>query len=195
MANINQPRGFVPVRYKDGRPYNGEATRYYKDTTANMVIAVGDPVIRVANSSDPQGGPEITRATTGAAVTGVVVGIEPNLNDLSKQGYLSATDVGYVFVADADDLLFEVQEGGVGSALAVTNIGDHIDSVAALDGDTVRGLSKYQIDNNAVATDNTWRIEALSPREGNTVGQYAKWLVSKNLSTEVNASATTRTEV
>lgn len=195
MANVNTPRGFTPVCYVSGAPYNGACNRYYKDTTANTVIAVGDPVIRVTNSSSPDGFPEIVRATTGAAITGIVVGIEPVLNDLSKQGYLSATDVGYVLVADDPNLLFEVQEGGTGTALAVTNIGEHIDAVAAIDGDTVIGRSKYEIDKGALATGNTFRIERLSQVPGNGVGLYAKWLVSVNLSTEVNASATNRTEV
>lgn len=195
MANVNAPRGFTPVCYRSGAPYNGAANRYYKDTTANMVISVGDPVIRAASSSSPDGYPEITRATTGAAITGVVVGIEPKMSNLSQQGYLTATDVGYVLVADDPNLLFEVQEGGSGTQLAVTNIGDHIDSVTALDGDTTIGRSKYQLDNNAVATDNTWRLEGLSHRADNEVGQYAKWLVSANLHTEVNASATNLTEV
>lgn len=194
MANSNQPRGFTPVKYRDGRPYMGEARRFYKDTTAG-VIGVGDPVIRVTSSSDPLGYPEIVRATTGAAVTGVVVGIEPVLGNLSQVGYLAAADTGYVLVATDPGLLFEVQEGGSGTALAVTDIGKHIDSVTALDADTTIGRSKYQIDNGAKATDNTWRIEELVHRDNNAVGTYAKWLVSINLSTETNASATTETEV
>lgn len=194
MANRNAPRGFTPVKYLSGEVYNGIARRYYKDTTAG-VIAVGDPVIRVTASSDPLGGPEIVRATTGAAITGVVVGIEPDSSRQNQVGYLTAADVGYVLVADDPRLVFEVQEGGSGTQLAITDIGKHIDSVAAIDGDTVIGRSKYQIDNNAKATDNTWRIEGLVQRADNAVGQYAKWLVAANLHTEVNASATTLTEV
>lgn len=195
MANVNAPRGFTPVRYRSGMAYNGAANRYYKDTTANMVIAVGDPVIRVANSSSPEGYPEITRATTGAAITGVVVGIEPIVGNLDRSGHLTATDVGYVLVADDPNLIFEVQEGGTGTALAVTNIGDHIDSVTALDGDTTIGRSKYQIDKGALATDNTWRLERFVQRADNELGLYAKWEVSPNLHTEVNASATNLTEI
>lgn len=189
MANLNAPRGFVPVSV-DGKPYVSQVNRYWKDTTANMVIAVGDPVVRVASSSDPEGGPEITRATTGSYVTGVVVAIEPNRSDLSKVGYLSATDTGYVYVADDPRQYFEVQEGGSGTALAVTDVGKHIDSVTALDGNTTIGLSKYQIDNGAKATDNTWVIVKLSPRPDNAVGTYAKWIVKANLHTEANAGAT-----
>lgn len=195
MANVNSPRGFEPVMMSNGNPYTGQCRRYYKDSTANTVIAVGDPVIRVVSSSDPEGGPEIVRATTGAAITGVVVGIQQDISNLAKTNYLAATDSGYVFVADDPDTIFEVQEGGSGTALAITDIGKHIDSVTALDGDTTLGRSKYQIDNGAKATDNTWIIVGLSPKADNAVGTYAKWLVKANLHTEVNASATTRTEI
>lgn len=194
MANVNAPRGFEPIRYADGKPYTGQATRYYKDTTAG-IIGIGDPVIRVVSSSDPEGGPEIVRATTGAAITGVVVGIEPNRSDLAKNGYLAAADTGYVLVADDPYLLFAVQEGGSGTALAVTDVGKHIDSVTAINADTTIGRSKYQIDNNAKATDNTWVIVELLKRSDNEVGQYAKWVVQANLHTQVNASATNITEI
>lgn len=193
MANSDAPRGFSPVKYRSGVPYSGAARRYYKSATAG-IIGVGDPVIKVTNSSDPEGGPEIVRATTGAAITGVVVQIDPIRSDLSQR-HLASADTGYVYVADDPDLLFEVQEVTGGTALAVTNVGQHIDSVAAIDADTTTGRSKYEIDNAAVATDNTWIIEELVNRSDNVVGEHAKWLVSANLHTERNASATSRTEV
>lgn len=194
MANIDAPRGFTPVKYRSGKPYDGICRRYYKSATAG-ILGVGDPVIRVTNSSDPEGGPEIVRATTGAAITGVIVGFEATESDLEKVGYLASADTGYVLVADDPELLFEVQEVSGGTALAVTNIGEHIDSVAALDADTTIGRSKYEINNAALATDNTWRIEGLVQRPDNEVGEHAKWLVMANLHTEVNASATNLTEV
>ena len=194
MANVNQPSGFTPVRYMSGQPYVGASRRFYKDATAG-VIAVGDPVIRVTASSDPLGGPEIVRATTGSAVTGVVVAIEPVRTNLAQVGYLAAADIGYVLVADDPRLLFEVQEGGNGTALAVTNIGNCINAITAIDGDTVIGRSKMQIDNNALSSGNTFRLEELVATPDNTVGQYAKWLVSISLTTEENASASTKTNV
>lgn len=193
MANTVAPRGFRPVCDKSGRPFTGSGTLYYKDATAG-IIGVGDPVIRGTNSSDPDGGPEIVRATTGAAITGVVIGIAPNRADLSKK-HLAAADTGYVLVADDPDLLFAVQEVNSGTALAVTNIGEHIDSIAAVDADTTTGQSKYSIDNAALAADNTWRIERLVNKPDNAVGAAAEWLVSANLHTEVNASASTRTAI
>lgn len=194
MANVNAPRGFIPACYASGKPYNAPGNRYYKDASvANTVLAVGDPVIRV-ESTDPNGYPCVQRATTGAAATGVVQAIEVVPTDLSKQGSLGATDSGYIRVCDDPDVLYEVQEGGSGTQLAVAQLDKHIDSITAVDGDTLTGMSKYQIDNNAVATGNTWILRQLVDRPDNAVGQYAKWLVQLNLNTEVNASASNYSE-
>lgn len=189
VGNVDQPNGFTvhgPLLREN---------RYYKDTTANTVIAVGDPVIRVTNSSSPDGYPEIVRATTGAAITGVVTRVEPIRSDLNQHGYLSSSQVGYVYVADHPQQEFLVQDNGGATGIIVTNIGQHVDSVTALDGSTVLGRSKYEIDTEAIASDNTWRIERLYDAPGNAVGDNAKWIVKPNLHTEVNASATTLTEV
>lgn len=189
MANTNAPRGFTPIK----NPYGGlvAVNRYYAD--ASVILGVGDPVVRVASSSDPEGGPEVTRATTGSYVTGVVVGVEPIRSNLA-QNYKGTSDAVYLLVADDPDQEFEVQEGGSGTALAITDIGKHIDSVTALDANTTTGRSKYQIDNNAKATDNTWIIKRLVSRPDNAVGTYAKWIVQANLHTERNAGASERLE-
>lgn len=195
MANVNSPFGFKPVCYKDGKPYNGQARMYYKAATSAPIF-VGDPVIRIV-STNADGYPMIDRATTGAAVTGHVVGIVNNINDLTKAKYLAADDTGYVMVCDDPNVLLVVQEGGAGTALALAQIGKHIDAVAAVDGNTTTGNSNYQLDNNAVASGNTYRIEALvdAVAPGNTLGAYQKVIVAVNLSTEVNAGASNLSEV
>lgn len=194
MANVNAPRGFTPVCYASGKPYNSPGTRYYKDSAvANTVLSVGDPVIRVA-STDPNGYPCVQRATTGQKATGVIQGIEIVATDLSKQGTLAATDSGYLLVCDDPDVLYEVQEGGSGTALATAQLDKHINSITAIDGDTLTGRSKYQIDNNAVSTGNTWILRQLVDRPDNALGLYAKWLVQLNLNTEVNAGASNYSE-
>jgi len=194
MANVNSKNGFIPYCYKDGKPYTGQARTYYKAATSTAIF-VGDPVIRIV-SVDPNGYPAIDLATAGAAVTGHVVGIKINPDDLTKAKYLAAADTGYVEVCDDANVLLLAQEGGSGTALALAQIGKHIDGVAAT-GSTVTQTSGWQLDNNAVATGNTYRIEALAEAvmPGNTLGTYQKVLVAVNLSTEVNAGASTLSEV
>ena len=189
MANKDAPNGFTPINLLPDRVH-----RYYKDATAG-VIAVGDPVIRVANSSDPLGYPEIVRATTGAAITGVVIAVEPIVSNLSQFGHYKAADIGYLLVADYPLQEFIVQDNGGVTELAVIHIGEHIDSVTAIDADEVMGRSKYEIDTQARATGNTFRLERLYHIEDNDIGANAVWVVKPNLHTESNASATTLTEV
>lgn len=189
MANLNKPSGFTPINLLPDRVH-----RYYKDTSAG-IIAVGDPVIRGTNSSDPAGYPEIVRATTGGAITGVVIAVEPVRSNLNQFNYLAAADVGYVLVADYPFQEFIVQDNGGATGIIVTNVGQHVNSVTALNADSVIGRSKYQLDTEAISTGNTWRIERLYDQEGNDVGAYATWVVKANLHTEVNASATTLTEI
>ncbi len=186
MANLNAPRGFTPINLDWSRVH-----RYYK--SAAVILGVGDPVIRAANSADPAGYAAVTRATTGSAITGVVVAIEPDPTRTTK--HLASADTGYVLVADYHDQEFEVQDNGGASGLIVTQIGETINSITAIDASTVTGRSKYQIDTEAVSTANTWAICRLKDAPNNSVGANAIWIVKPNLHTEVNASAANVTNI
>lgn len=188
MANADTPRGLTPVHHRPDK-----YRRYYKGT-ASGIIGVGDTVIRLTNSADPEGRAEITRATAGAAITGVVVGIEPSRGDLSKL-HLASADTGYVLVDDNPDSLFSVQDNGGATAITIAMLGEHIDTVTALDANTTTGRSNLELDTEAKATGNTFRLERLMQREDNVVGDNAEWVVSVNLHTDANASATRKTEV
>ena len=188
MENADTPRGFRQLKQNTQK-----CNRYYKGTDAG-IIGVGDPVIRQADSADPEGYSEIVRATTGAAITGIVVAIEPTRSDLTQR-HLASADTGYVLVDDDPNSRFVVQDNGGATGLVVEDIGEHVDSVAAIDADTTTGISKYELDTEAQATGNTFRLERLLDRPDNTAGANADWVVSVNLHTEANASATNKTEV
>ena len=178
----------------DGKPYYGIGHKYYKGTTAG-ILTVGDPVIRLTASSDPLGGPEIVRSTTGNEITGVIVAIEPVRTNLAQVGYYNAADTGYLYVEDDPYVVYEVQEGNstgaAGTALTVANaVGQCINSCTAINGNTTIGRSKYNIDNSALGTSTyTWIIKGLVQRPDNAIGSFAKWLVQANKSTEINAAA------
>lgn len=191
MANLNAPRGFRPVQYAGGIPQNGRQTRYYVPSSVAHAVGVGDPVVRLTASSDPLGGPSCTLATVGTYISGVVVAVDANAGDLSKVGYLPASTGGYVYVNDDPTAVFEVQEGGSGTALTVaTAVGQCINSITIAYANTTIGSSVMQIDNGAVGTSTyTWIITGLVQSSDNAVGQYAKWLVKANLHTEAVAGA------
>lgn len=185
MANTQKLRGFIPVN-----PY-AKLHKYYK--SASVQLGIGDPVVRAANSGDPLGYAAVTRATTGAAITGVVVEVIP----LSTRDYpyLKSGDSGYVMVADDPHEEFRVQDNGGATGIIITNIGQHVDSVTAIDCNTTTGVSKYALDTEAIAADNTWVLVRKDDEPGNDVGAYCAWIVKANLHTEVNASATNVTEI
>lgn len=188
MANVNAPRGFVPVCDAHGNKYTAPGNRYYKGTTANTTIAVGDRVRRI-QSTDPNGFPEIVRASVGGVCTGIVQSIDVVVTNLDQQGYYTSTQTGYLNVCDDPQIIFAVQEGGSGTLLTVAAIGQYVDSIAGTS-DTTTGMSADLIDNNTLSTSSgEWRIVGLVQRPDNAVGQYAKWLVQRNESSEAVAGA------
>lgn len=190
--NINAPFGFAPIKYMHGGVYVGSCNKYYKAAGTGAMF-VGDPVVRAADSTDPAGGPMVTTFSSGA-ITGVIVAVEYTPELLTQVGYLSSAQAGYVYVCDDPNMHYEVMEGGSGTALAITNVGECINTVTTA-GNTVRGQSQMAIDNAALGTGGTWRIEKLAKDVGNGVGAYAKWIVSPSLSTEVNNSVKNLTDV
>lgn len=195
MANASSIRGFIPVCYTHGAAYTGAANIFYKASGTTYAIGVGDPVIRVTASADPNGGPQCDASAVGGAITGVVVGVVPSVLRPYQPAYLGTSDSGYLLVATDHNLLFMVQEAGAGTALAVTDIGTNINMITRASCDTNTGWSKMCIDNNAKAAGYTWAIKALANIPNNAVGQSAKWLVQASLHTEVNASAQNITNI
>src|SRR5688572_26923306 len=131
MANTNAPFGLRPVRYLDGRPYNG-AVDYYFATGATGVIAIGDPVVEAgsANSAEVNGFPPGSLPTCtialdgdGDPITGVCVGVLPATRD--SLTYREDSTDRVIAVARGPDLIFEVQADATGTALAVTDVGLH----------------------------------------------------------------------
>lgn len=189
--------GLKPVRHKDGSPYNGAANVYYVPSSDSTALFVGDPVI-IAGSGDADGVPSITRAAAGDRITGVVVGFAPlptgaaGADSGVNLGYRAASTADYVLVADDPTLLFECTEDAVGGALAVTDIGNNADLVAA-SGSTYTKKSGYAIDSSTKATTSAQvRIVAKSPIINNDLGSAdTVWLVSIVEATETPAAGTT----
>lgn len=194
MANLNAPNGFRVVNYAFGRgEYCGNVTKYWFN--GGSIIGTGDPVVRVTGSgvSDPQGiGSTIARqAGGGGYVTGHIVGFDPVPDALTEVGYMLSADTGYVYVADDPGMVLVVQEGGAGTALTTANIGQSINAISAVNADTTIGSSLMQLNNASVTTASTgtYIIVGLVQKADNAVGQYAKWLVRVNLSTEAVSGA------
>lgn len=194
MANLDAPTGLRPVRYKSGAPYNGAANVYNVPASDSTALYIGDPVI-IAGSADVNGVSTVTLADAGDRITGVVVGfshVPAATTDTGlTRGYRAADENDYVLVADDPDLLFEVQEDGVGGALAAADVGLNADLVAAA-GSTYTKRSGYELDSSTKATTSAQvRIHGFQPRVDNEIDTNAKVLVSIVESTQTPAAGTT----
>lgn len=187
MANANVARGLVPVRMADGSPYNGAVDIFYVPASDATALYKGDPVL-LAGSADAGGIASVTRATAGGAITGVVVGFTDAVS--MTAGFRAASTNSYVLVAHGQDTLFEIQEDGVGGAIAAADIGLNADFIVAA-GNSFSKQSGVMLDTSTKATTVTLplRIRGLAQRPDNEMGTNAKVLVTLNNTTETPGTA------
>ena len=196
MANISKIRGFIPVKHVNGSPYNGQCNIYAVAAADGTALFVGDPV-KLASDANAQGIQHVTKATAGAAVLGVVVGIiNPKLDPvagnmsggsiaLDTPQYRPASTAGYVLVCDAPDVVYEV-EAMTGSnaaySFAVADVGLNADA-GVVAGSTVTGTSAAALNMAGAAATATLQFKILGvvQRPDNEItGNYTKVLVKIN---------------
>ncbi len=182
MANVSRIRGFRPVRQLTGAPYNGQGTPMLCiGANESTALFIGDVVVyggtagaagAIVSGMDVEGMASVlhsTATTTGNGVAGVIVGFIQD-QTLPKKYNPASTD-RVVLVETAWDVVYEVQEDGVGNNLAATAIGANIAMVTGA-GSTVTGASAYAIDSSDTATTLTYplRLLGLVKRPDNALG-------------------------
>ena len=199
MANADTPFGLRPVRHRNGAPYNGAVTPYYIPSGYGTALYIGDPVVitGTANTSavkvpgvgdfGPGTLQEINKATAagGNYISGVIVGFAANVSDLSKQ-YNPASTERVALVADDPDLVFEIQEDGVGATLAATDMGLNADLVYTHSGSAYTGQSGAELDISTKNTTATLQLKILRlvNRSDVELGVNGKLEVAINLHTQ-----------
>ena len=196
MANISKIRGFTPVKHTNGSPYNGQANIYFVPASDGTALFVGDPVKLLADAN-AQGVQQVTKATAGAAVLGVVVGVINTKLDPIAGGmtggsisidtpvYRPASTGQYVLVCDSPDVVYEVEAStGANAAysFAVADVGLNAD-LTTVAGSTTTGTSAASLNMAGAATTATlqWKILGVVQRPDNEItGQYTKVLVKIN---------------
>jgi len=196
MANISKIRGFIPVKHTNGSPYNGQANIYFVPASDGTALFVGDPVKLLADAN-AQGVQQVTKATAGAAVLGVVVGIINTKLDPIAGGmtggsisidtpvYRPASTGQYVLVCDSPDVVYEVEAStGANAAysFAVADVGLNAD-LTTVAGSTTTGTSGASLNMAGAANTATlqWKILGVVQRPDNEItGQYTKVLVKIN---------------
>lgn len=191
MANANRPKGFVPVSYLNGAPWNGQARMYSIAASYGTALYIGDPVIS-SGTANSDGVPGIAIGAGTGALRGVIVGLgkyeglmaNPSNLDIT---YRPASDPAawYAMVVDDPNVIFEIQEESNGTALAAADVGLNQISVSGSGNGYVSG---WQVRSATGATPNTTatlqlRLLGLAryPAGTNVFGAYAKWLVQINV--------------
>ena len=196
MANTSKIRGFIPVKHVNGSPYNGQANIYYVPSSDGTALFVGDPV-KLAADANSQGIQQVTKATAGAAVLGVVVGVintkfDPVAGTMSGGSvsldtpvYRPASTGQYVLVCDAPDVVYEVEAvtgANASYSFAVADVGLNAD-LATVAGSTTTGTSAAALNMATAAATATlqWKILGVVQRPDNEItGANTKVLVKIN---------------
>ena len=179
MANTNAPFGLRPIRYVDGRAYNGAVEQYFA-TGATGIIRPGDPVVEAgsANTSVVQDHapgtlPTCTIALPGSGdpITGACVAVLPVTRD--SLIYREDSTDRIILVARGADLIFEVQADAGGTALAAVDVGQFVVLAA---GTTTTLRSDWTVD-TATAPNSTagFQLKLMGFGKGpkNEIGAYA----------------------
>jgi len=191
MPNTSRPMGLSPIEYLDGSPYNGKARMYFIPQTDTNAYAIGDPVA-LGGSADARGVASVVLATAGATnpVLGAIVGapgvvyggslIDPVTTGNSTLVPATKTKGYYVLVSDDPNIVYEIQEGGVGAALGAVNVSLNTNLIAAANSGF---QSQWVFDNAATGTGATLQVQLLGlvQRLDNEFGAFAKWKVRINV--------------
>lgn len=180
MANTSRVAGFRPVRTISGAPWAGSVRKYGVAVGNAVAVYKGDAITLNDDGS-------VSPATAGSILLGVCVGIEVNraVTATEYPGYLPALTVGNILVCVGSDVLYEVEEDGIGGAMVATNVGSTGDLVASA-GSTTTGMSGHTLDSSDVIAKDAspgsaqLLVVELSTRADNAIGLSAKWVVRIN---------------
>jgi len=171
MANINAPKGFVPLRHINGLPFSGALVPYLVPAADGTAMGVGDVCIHggtsgaaglVVNGVDCEGLPAVTRATagtTGQNIVGIVRGFLPDPTNLAGKHRLASTNRIALVVTDPT-VVYEVQADEVTTPLAAADVGLNVSfNVSSVNATT--GISQVTIISASKATTATLPFKLL----------------------------------
>ena len=157
MANDTGAFGLRPIRMADGTPWNGAVEKCYISSSYNVALYVGTPVLLSPTLAEKDATGE--HQTVNIAVVnsgiwyGVIVGFEPNPNNLSLQ-YSPASTEGYCYVAKGPDVVYLIRGDG-GGTLTKTVPGENAQAIATSAGSTSTGLSGWHLDEGTTTAPTT----------------------------------------
>lgn len=189
MTVTSKPNGARPVGTLNGSSWMGHVRAYEVDASAANIMP-GDWVIMEADG-------KVAPAAAGSEeLLGVCVGVPhwlaPKVGgisghnvstanvDLSKKYHATGT-AGTILVSVGTETIYEMQEDGDTTPLAITDIGFNIDIIATA-GSTVTGNSLQELDSDsALAATGQLRLLGLVDSPENEIGSDGtRWKVVLN---------------
>ena len=181
MANLNAPSGLAPVMHIDGSSWNGQARLYAVIAGDTNSYYCGDVVkIDATNFADSNGINYVTRATAGATVRGVVVGVGaalpygfqggPYINPANlTQGFRPSgaqSQNYYLAVVDDPDVIFEVMEDTTSTPGQAAQMTKNANFTAANPAANTY-VSGFTLNSSTYATTSTLNLKVLQPSQRN----------------------------
>lgn len=182
VGNSNTPMGLRPVGTLGSAGYTGRIQAFVALTSDTTAIGIGDPVI-MTGTADADGVPVVTRLTQAGttAIVGAVVGVVPNPTDLTL-AYRKASTLMKVLVDTDPNTVYEIADSSSAqtTCIAATDVGNNATlSMGTVDTTTGNGKTVLGTTIGTTTTLNV-KILGLSPKVGNAIGDYAKYLVLIN---------------
>lgn len=162
MANIDAPKGFVPLRHVNGQAWNGATNPFLIDSGNATATGIGDVVVTaggagaagtVVSGMDVEGMMTVVRAsagTTGQNIVGVVTGFLPDPTNLAGKHRLASTD-RIALVCTDPTVVYECQEDADTTPLAAADMGMNAAFIVG-SVDATTGVSNVEIDSSSKAT-------------------------------------------
>ena len=181
VGNANAPMGLRPVGTLGSAGYTGRVQTFATSTSDTTAIGIGDPVI-FNGTADADGVAQVARlASTAGAIVGAVIGIVPSPTNLTLAYRVASTNTR-VLVDTDPSTIFEIADSGTAqtTCLAATDVGSN-GTISMGTVDTTTGNGKCVL-GTTVGTTTTMNVKiiGLSPKVGNAIGDYAKYLVTIN---------------
>jgi len=156
MANTSRIRGFKPVAYANGSPWDGKTNIYAVAAADATLIGIGDLVVLdgghgTAVTGDESAYRTVTRAAANGVCLGPVVGVQYTTPDNLSVQHRAASTAALLMVADDPDIVMEAEAN---SAMSTTTIGLNVNFVVAA-ANTTTGASQMQVDTTTADTTNT----------------------------------------
>jgi len=192
MANVDNPRGFKPVKTLSGAPISGKIKSFPVSSSYAGTLAVGDAVLLNAGN--------VQRAVSGSDVLGVVAYIGSGTSnttfgeaesfdptDLTDPGILPGSTGGVVGVVLANDVVFEAQTDDSSTA-PVVGAGLDLVATAAVAGTNTQSVMEVDHDGSPAANSGAGDAKVFEVPEFNSENLKATAPTNKNDGTSANAA-------